>query len=547
MRCGIRTTTAILVSLAVMLQGCEPFQRRDQPADMVQPAEFSYFTGGIGEPGDPKYSNETEIGKLVQELTGVNIRYVRHNGDLKSQIGVMMASGDYPDILVGSAGFTGDFINAGALIPLDELVETHAPNLRRMYDEVWDRLKHPADGRIYHLPSLIPQGEAPAKTTQSGFGIQRAVLEEAGYPRQETIGDYFRVLKQYKERHPKLYGYDTAGYVILHDGWVRTLNWANEMLNGIMNDGKAEVDPRTLEVTIKQTDDKLHDTLQVFNQAYLDGLIDPQSFLYDERDYNERLATGSVLGGWMMPEDVKQSLKRQKKEERIFYHLPLRLHEQSERAPEPIMIPSGEGVGISVKAKDPVRIVRFWDWMCRIEHSKLLYWGVEGRHYAVNAEGRMIRTAEQLVKFADPQYRKQVGLEYWHFGWPSFEGHYPDGNAWDPSYQPEVREAGYDVWDRKFMAAYGLSHPAELNETDDRPLLPHFPLWTMNIEFGTKPKVVEARIEEVADRWYPLLVMAPAGQFEAVWEQYLEQFRTIDLDAYKKRLEQEIRYRNTHW
>jgi hypothetical protein len=61
-------------------------------------------------------------------------------GDSAQKEGVMIAGGDTT------------FIDAGALIPLEDLIEQYAPNVKAHFAEWWEDMKSP-DGRIYYLIS----------------------------------------------------------------------------------------------------------------------------------------------------------------------------------------------------------------------------------------------------------------------------------------------------------------------------------------------------------------------------------------------------------
>ena len=55
-------------------------------------------------------------------------------GDIEQKLGVMIAGGDYPDMITANAKFTA----ANAVIPLEDLIEEHAPNLKKHYGNVWN-------------------------------------------------------------------------------------------------------------------------------------------------------------------------------------------------------------------------------------------------------------------------------------------------------------------------------------------------------------------------------------------------------------------------
>ena len=129
-----------------------------------------------------------------------------------------------------------------------------------------------------------------------GFWIQKNVLEEAGWPELKYMQDYFNLLKDYKAKHPQIDGKNTIAFESFWVGWQKMINQALQRAAGYDNDGPAVVDPQTLEVTLKEIGEPYHKGLKIFNQAYNDGLIDPESFVQNADQYKEKLASGRVLG-----------------------------------------------------------------------------------------------------------------------------------------------------------------------------------------------------------------------------------------------------------
>lgn len=140
---------AILVLFCSIFTASIVFAAGEQDAarskDPNYPIKISVFTS---EPQQqPPASNKTY--KWMKERFNVEFEWDILVGDLDQKIGVMIASGDYPDLLHISSP---KFIEAGAVIPLEDLIEAHGPNLKKAYGHVWDHLKE-EDGHIYCLPN----------------------------------------------------------------------------------------------------------------------------------------------------------------------------------------------------------------------------------------------------------------------------------------------------------------------------------------------------------------------------------------------------------
>src|SRR5690606_34380679 len=125
----------------------------NKPVDKVT---FRIFNGVAGE--KDVNTNETVIGKILEDQTGVNFFIEHLVGDLNTKIGTMVAGGDYPDVIIPDAGIN-QIIDAGALIDLTPyLTSDEYPNLKRVYEPylnlmVWD------DGTIPILPFSTRVGD----------------------------------------------------------------------------------------------------------------------------------------------------------------------------------------------------------------------------------------------------------------------------------------------------------------------------------------------------------------------------------------------------
>ena len=72
----------------------------------------------------------------------------------------------------------------------------------------------------------------------------------------------------------------------------------------------------------------------------------------------------------------------------------------------------GYGLAITKDCEDPVRAIKFLDYLCSDEGAVLYKWGVEGENYFVDENGMRYRTEEEIAKASsDPDYGKNT--RYW--------------------------------------------------------------------------------------------------------------------------------------
>ena len=132
---------AVLVTLvaAFALIGCSK-KEAAASSDPNYPITLSVFAQWQEQ--QPPADNK--IYKWIKDKYNVEFAWDILVGDLAQKRGIMIASGDYPDLI--DMNETA-FIDAGALIPLEDLIEQYAPNVKAHYAAVWEKMKSP-DGHI---------------------------------------------------------------------------------------------------------------------------------------------------------------------------------------------------------------------------------------------------------------------------------------------------------------------------------------------------------------------------------------------------------------
>ncbi|NUU55581.1 sugar ABC transporter substrate-binding protein, partial [Paenibacillus taichungensis] len=120
-----RMGATLLLSLSVVLAGCsgsnsgsgeESSKGSEVGAD--SPLEISVFLNEAGQ--QPTADNK--IYKKIKEELGVTFKFEFLAGDKNQKLGVMIAGGDYPDLISADTKLTA----AGSVIPLEDLIEEHA-------------------------------------------------------------------------------------------------------------------------------------------------------------------------------------------------------------------------------------------------------------------------------------------------------------------------------------------------------------------------------------------------------------------------------------
>ncbi len=519
------------------------------PEVKLDPITFTMFVAGPGE-APPKTN---KVIKKVQEITGVTIDFEFLVGDMEQKVGIMIASGDYPD-LIGAGQARGRFLNAGSFLAVDDLLPNY-PNLWKHYEPYLDTLRSVAeDNKIYILD--IWSREYWLKDGQDdfyqgdyngpAFWIQKDVLAWDNYSQPKTLDQFFDLLERYAKAHPTIDGQPVLPFEVHSQDWRSfCLKNAPQHLIGGRNEGDVVVNPKTFEVEIYQNKDYARDYYKKLNEVYKKGLINPETFTRNYDNYLSVISTGRVLAmfdqQWNF-QDGESVLIGEGKINRTYVPLGLS-YDGSVYAYNRVRnegIIGGNGMGISVKCKAPKRAMQFMDQLLAEEVQTLLYWGIEGEDYYVD-NGRYRRTAAQKANFDNADWRLANAGQVLGDQFPKIQGRYSNGNSASPGTQPEERLENQFDYDKEFYQKYGF-----YTKSDFLPLVGHpgYPeVWsifsTMSEDNIAKP--IFDQITDLQNRYLPGVIMS--DNFDAAWAEYAKRYESVDYPALEAEIEKQIQLR----
>jgi putative aldouronate transport system substrate-binding protein len=121
-----------------------------------EPITFSVFVGAM--PGQDMVTNLAA--NWIAERTGVSVDWIQAPmADRDTQLNLMLATGDVPDIIFGGAGTHATvffYSQLGVFRPITNYIDTFAPNLQAMFEAlpfIRDDMIMP-DGHIYGFPAI---------------------------------------------------------------------------------------------------------------------------------------------------------------------------------------------------------------------------------------------------------------------------------------------------------------------------------------------------------------------------------------------------------
>ncbi|MCZ8524007.1 MULTISPECIES: ABC transporter substrate-binding protein [Paenibacillus] len=491
---------------------------------------------------NPTWNNmQDEVGKKLTEKTGVTLKMEFPVGSADQKIPLMVSSGDYPDMILPK-GDPGKLVAADALVDLTDLIEQHAPNLKKVYGKYMKRLRWSTeDPSIYILPiSAVDQEYFDAG---GGFELQHAVVKELGYPKIRTVQDYENAIKAYKEKYPTIDGKPTIGLSLNADDWHIMISVTNPafLTTGAPDDGEYYIDPKTYEAKFHYFRPEEKEYFRWLNHMNSVGLIDPESFVQKYDQYKAKIASGRVLGlidqDWDYQE-AQNALRKEGKFDRTYGHYPVTLNESfKDHSFQDTGYLAGYGIGITKSAKDPVRAIKFLDYLASDEGQVLINWGIEGVHYKVENGKRVIPPDVLDKKVNDGNnFSKSTGI-----GQYFITGRYGDGVK-DPSGNTyttttvEQKIASYSDADKETLKAYGATTWKDLfPKKEEFPVKPWGAAWSIPVEPDSDVNVIYNKAKTVVWKRVPEAILAKPEQFDAVYDGMLQELEKLNI----KKMEEE--------
>ncbi|UQZ33382.1 ABC transporter substrate-binding protein [Paenibacillus sp. PK3_47] len=518
----------------------------------TKPVTLTYFS----EDSSTNWNNmNDEVGKIITEKTGVTLDAEFAVGDPVQKISLIAATGNYPDLIAAKSD-VGKLVDAGAVIDLTELIDKHAPNIKKMLGDKLVRAKYSLeDQAIYAVPTWSAVDEKKFKA-DGGFELQHRVVKEAGYPEIRTVKDFEKVIQDYITKYPTdENGNKNIGFSLNGDDWhMYQVTNAGFQTTGGPDDGEYYIDQETHEATYHFRRPEEKEYFRWLNHMNDIGLLDPESFVQKTDQFKAKVASGRVLG-LADPEwdygDAQNALKAAGKLDQTYGHYPVTMSkEYKDTSFWPAGFDGGYGISISSKCKDPVRAIRFLDYLASEEGQILNNWGIEGKHYTVENGTRVIIPAVQERMDTDnAAFQKESGVGlYWNM-----MVHYGDGikdstgNYFTRSY-PEQLTASYSEPEKETLKAYGAEHwkdlfPAE-EEFEPRA---YGAAYTMSLASDDPAVILGAKMKDITWKRIPEAVMAKPEEFDKIWDAYMAELDKAGVEEMEEVYTQHIKNRIELW
>lgn len=163
--------------------------------------------------------------RYAQDKTNVKIdlKLVPEGQEEMEKVRLLIAARDYPDVYFGIHAMTKDTLlewgSQGVLLPLEDLIEKHAPNTKRIFAE-----RPEAKGAVTapdgHIYSLFQVNDCFHCSMSKKMWINRKWLDSLGLDLPDTTQEFLRVLQIFKNNDPNGNGkQDEIPLIGYNNGW----------------------------------------------------------------------------------------------------------------------------------------------------------------------------------------------------------------------------------------------------------------------------------------------------------------------------------------
>ena len=366
------------------------------------PKEFTIFLNFNNMP----FNSEWPVWKEAAKLTNISLKGIipQSNSNEEEAFNLMLSSGDLADIIgYKDVAVIEQLGRDGGVIPLNDLIDQYAPNIKA-YMEKDPRFKqacYSLDGNIY----MIPKNQELISAEY--WWIRKDWLDKLGLAVPETVDDMYKVMTAFRNEDPNGNGLKDEVPLFDRAGW----KMPDEYL--YLWDTSTEFYPRDGKITFEPLEPNFAVGVRNIVKWYKEGLIDPEIFTRGPKG-RDILLSGN-LGGcthdWVSAGNYNDTLPKSIPGFEMVAFAPPK--DQNGNRVERVMRYPGAGWSISSSCKDPVTLIKFFDFMFSEEGYTLMNWGIKGDTYEEREDGTSYFTDVVMKSDQSPLgYLRSVGVQY---------------------------------------------------------------------------------------------------------------------------------------
>lgn len=233
--------------------------------------------------------------KELEAKTNVHVEWETvKDGDWKTRLNLMFASGNWPDIIIrGETDIEEYGVTQGILLPLDDYLKDHMPNYYPRLAMNDSNASIPAsDGKTYFVGNLTAQNV----NHDGNHYINKTWLDKLGLQVPKTIDELTNVLKAFRDNDPNGNGQKDeipfSGADLIHQTQGVYNHFANfgvpleRFVYACIDDNNKVVFPGDMP--------GFRAAVEWLNMCYTEGLLDPESITQDSNVWGTKMNANQV-------------------------------------------------------------------------------------------------------------------------------------------------------------------------------------------------------------------------------------------------------------
>lgn len=375
---------------------------------------------------------DDDVAKAIMEKTGVTIQVENPSGDPLEKLNLMLTGQNYPDIVLMDRGneIVNRYIEAGALISLNDLIDKYAPNVKQMYGDVLTKSRY-TDGKNYYLNNWY--GVDP--DASAGVLMRKDLLAEiVGKDRAESaepfkLSEFIDILKKFKEKYPTINGKDSIAVTLNGDD----KNYEGTIYGMYGMKTYYQTEDGSLEHRAK--DPKYQEVLKFMNGLYTAGLLDKEWVVNKKEQWVQKLSNGNVFctfAAYWDTDAANTSLASTVGPDAQFYSYKVVPDDMdaSRTTYNGRSTLGWDAIGITNNCKNPEAAMKLIDFLVSEEGQYLMMWGIEGKDWQMKDNKH--EPSEEVVNAFQTDFDKEslsTGIRKWT--WFIKNGYGSDGTPYD--------------------------------------------------------------------------------------------------------------------
>lgn len=471
------------------------------------------------------------VAKAIEEKTGVKIQVENPTGDPLEKLNLMLTGQNYPDIVLMDRGndIVNRYIEAGALLPLNDLIDKYGPDVKEMYGETLNKSRY-TDGKNYYLNNWYGEDPDPVAGVLMRYDYLCEIVgkDRADSDEPFTQEEYIDICKKFKELHATIDGKESIA--ITFDAESKNYDGTLKGMYGLKTYYQ---DGDNLEHVAKAPNFK--EMMSFANELYTEGLLDKEWVVNKKNQWTQKLSAGNVFSTFASYWDTdaaNTALASSVGEDAKFYSYKILGNGISadETTYSGRSTLGWDAIAITKNCKNPEAAMKMINYLASEEGQYLLMWGIEGTNWNME-DGKHVPNDDLIEGFQTDFDKIQLDTGVRKWTWFVKNGNGTDGTPYDVT-QYKVKET----------RQVAMNHFGENDRWDTAEFTGLTPA-------GSTPDGLKwQKIQDIYDQEYPKIVNADSH--DAAMEEYdkmISEMNDAGLEDVEKVITQNYQERMKLW